>query len=328
MTGMGYANQNKIFPNHIPSPLRARGANAPPRFRLTHSRRPRDFRSETTLRFPMVAQRGSLSQDPLGVSNADENAFRYVLNSPIVRSDPPGLVGGLYYGASFGLFFGQIGFVDLHCCRQSSFRRMRWMKFCVGSSPATLAVAIGFADLDPDSGCTPKAYEGCFIEGSIGFGVGVGCDCSCDWSWLLPRPITIPTTPLLPGFPGIPGIPSIPWYPGLLGLINPGPFPIDGTGFVTCATRECAVSFTLPGISVALCHYILLSDTEVGRCGVDLWGDCPPPRRDPIVAATPGQNEIFFCGLLCSHRGYTEHTKGFEECIYCCEDQGGNADGC
>jgi hypothetical protein len=63
MTGMGYANHNNIFPNHIPPPLRARGANAPSRFRSISSHRPRDLRSETTLRFPMVAQRGSLSQE-------------------------------------------------------------------------------------------------------------------------------------------------------------------------------------------------------------------------------------------------------------------------
>ena len=93
MTGMGYAFQNKK-PKHLPTRLRARGANIPPHRPTPTTISPRYSRAQRVWQSSRLAQAGSLSIDPLGFVDGG-NLYRYVINSPISRNDPSGMVAPL-----------------------------------------------------------------------------------------------------------------------------------------------------------------------------------------------------------------------------------------
>ena len=89
MTGMGYAFQNKK-PKHLPTRLRARGANIPPHRPTPTTISPRYSRAQRVWQSSRLAQAGSLSQDPLGFEDGG-NLFAYVRESPATYDDPSGL---------------------------------------------------------------------------------------------------------------------------------------------------------------------------------------------------------------------------------------------
>ena len=90
MTGMGYSFHNKK-PKHLPTRLRARGANIPPHRPTPTTISPRYSRAQRVWQSSRLAQAGSLSLDPVGfASNEPQAPYRYSQNNPVGLNDPSG----------------------------------------------------------------------------------------------------------------------------------------------------------------------------------------------------------------------------------------------